>query len=1131
MRGPGGWWSKAAVVGVFLGGVGTSGCLYQQHVVSEPGEHVSRDAIEAIIAQESPVLYRDGQTPIGVFFSQEHRIYVRNDELPEAWVQAIVAAEDQRFFDHPGFDWRGITRAMIQNIKAGRVVAGGSTLTQQTAKNLYYRPDRSFRSKWEELVNALRLEAHYEKREILEFYANQFHVSANGRGLGIAARYFFDKTPGELDTLECAFIAGLVKAPATYNPFVGSTPEKRAEARRRAQARVGYVLDRMLDMGYLEAATHAELKEREVPFKRGTFRYDSSVLVDEVAARLEQAPFPEVFEALGIDNPSTAGVQVVTTLEPIVQRDATYGMWHHLSEIGPWLEGQTAADLRRPEGELAAATPADPLLPHTFSTAKITAASAKAGTLTLDMGGRECTVDKAGIDRMARILTSARVARKRRSGDKREVAAIFDSLPVGAVTWASVREGSICDLELRPGLQGGLVVLEDGQLRAMVGGNDNRNFNRAIDAKRQLGSTWKVLVYATAMHLGWIPTDILDNRTGAFHFEGTWYFPRPDHNPKPFVSLDQAGTMSENLASIWLLHHLLDHVDAETFQDIADQAGLTPSSVGGGRDDWLQKVRDEYGVIATKGTLDRVAFTAAKLEVLADLDWDDPVRLEVQALLHGNGTVRAARDIGARDSRRSAKLKALDFNAARFAGLVGPCAEQLRELTRYAADAAVGRPMGSIPGLGLPAAALPSVEIPSETAFSLLSYQMGESGLRLSCGAPGEGWTSVDTALLGTLSTPAAPRVPGLDEMMLDGRLPLAVFRQIQRTRERRARVLEGQDPYDFEVLRNHPDFRTLVALRHLASRAATYGVTSDLPPVMSLPLGAAEISLEEAALLVQGIATGDLWRFPGVVEVPGGGRERTEASDASTLLIAEIRDRDGKVLWRATPQSTQVGDPMVGRLTGEVLRNVVRWGTGRRAQTAVKVGKNVVPLTGKTGTTNSFRNAAFSGFVPKMGESGWQWGEGFTVTAYVGHDDNTPMSRGGIRIAGSSGALPPWMGAARGLAEAELLGKATPPSTELRVEGGFSRVPLTGDGAGLPIVSGAAAGDGDRTTVVWGAGVLADGTLDAERRLTLLPTDTVPEPQTRPLRPLAPADDVPALEGDEEDDDINPFISPEDDP
>lgn len=1123
----------SVLLAVSVGGL--QGCMYQQHVVNEPGEHISRASIESIIAQESPVLYRDGVTPMGVFFSQEHRIHVPAEELPEAWVQAIVAAEDQRFFDHPGFDWRGIARAMIQNVKAGRVVAGGSTLTQQTAKNLYYRPDRSFRSKWEELVNALRLEAHYEKREILEFYANQFHVSANGRGLGIAARYFFDKTPDELTVLECAFIAGLVKAPAKYNPFVGATEEQRAEARRRAKARVGYVLDRMLDMGTLDAETHAELREQDVPFKRGTFRYDSSVLVDEVAARLEQAPFPEVFEALGIDNPSTAGVQVVTSLDVDVQREATYSVWHSLSELGPWLEGQSADALVLSADRAPPATPDDPLIPHTFSAATVTAADPAKRTLVLDMGGRPCTVDKAGIDRMARILAGARTARKRRTGDKKDVQAIFAALPTGTTTLASVRTGATCDLELRPGLQGGLVVLEDGAIRGMVGGNDNRNFNRAIEAKRQLGSTWKILVYATAMHLGWAPTDLLDNRTGAFQFEGTWYFPRPDHSPKPLVSLDQAGTMSENLASIWLLHHILDHVDAETFRQIAAGAGLTPESVGDDRDAWLRRVRDEYGVISTPRVLDRVAFHAAKLEVLAEYAWDDTVRLEVQALLHGHGTARARRDIGGRDSRRADKLRALDFNALRFSELLPECSGQLRALTRFAADSTIRPSMAGPLDIGLPADAMPANPMPDASRFSGLQYQLdADGGLALTCGNGGEGWSAVDVALLTRFAQPDAPRVPAFEALLLDARLPVGAFAAIQRTRQRRSAVLEGQDPYDFEVLRNHPDFRTLVALRHLAARAAVYGVTSDLPPVMSLPLGAAEISLEEAALLIQGIATGKAWSFPGVVELADGTRQRTPSSDRSTMLIEEIRDRDGQTIWRAEPSERLVGDPAVGRMTGEVLRNVVRWGTGRRARGVATAGKQVVPLTGKTGTTNSFRNAAFCGFVPRAGDDGWSWGDGYTLAAYVGHDDNTPMSRGSVRLAGASGALPGWMGTAAGMATAGLLG--TPDASksgELRVEGGFSRVAVRGDGTGTwePVESQSIQ-DSDRFTVVWGAGVLADGTLDVTRRLTL-PAEPGAEPESvaLPMRPRSGVAPVSTETPEGDDEEIDPIIAPETDP
>ena len=1110
-----------------------SGCLYQRHVVDDPGEHISLASIQAVISQESPVLYRDGETPIGVFFSQEHRIYVNADELPEAWVQAIVAAEDQRFFDHPGFDWRGITRAMIQNIKAGRVVAGGSTLTQQTAKNLFYRPDRSFRSKWEELVNALRLEAHYDKRTILEFYANQFHVSANGRGLGIAARYFFDKTPENLTVLECAFIAGLVKAPAKYNPFVGASEEQRLEARGRAKTRVGYVLDRMLDMGSIDAATHAELREQDIPFKRGTFRYDSSVLLDEVANRLEQAPFPEVFAALGIDNPSTAGVQVVTSLDVNAQLEATYSVWHHLTEIGPLLEGVGADALVVSSNAAPPVTPDEPLTEHSFSLARVTGSDANRRTLSLDLGGRACTVDRSGIDRMAKVLAGARTKRRRRAGDKKDVSAIFAALPPGTLTWVSVREGATCDLELRPKLQGGLVVLEESSIRAMVGGNNNRNFNRVVDARRQLGSTWKILVYATAMHLGWTPTDLLDNRTGAFYFEGTWYYPRPDHNPQPFVSLDQAGTMSENIASIWLLHHLLDHTDAETFRAVAHNAGLTPEAVEDDRDVWIRRVRDEYGVLSTAGVLDRVAFNAAKLEVLSELAWDDPLRLEVQALHHGYGTARAASEIGAGDSRRAVKMRALEFNAQRFAELAPACAEQVRALTRFVADARV-RPSAAA---GAPAVGdeLDSVALgPSPDSFSALSYRFSTEGrAELACGMGEEGWAPVDAILLERLSAVDAPRIPNLDELVLDGRLPYRLFASIQRTRQRRTAVLEGQDPYDFEVLRHHPDFRTLVALRHLAMRAAAYGVRSDLPPVMSLPLGAAEISLEEAALMIQGIATGQQWSFPGAVEMPDGGRQRTPPSDHGTLLVEEIRDRDGNVLWKAAPRPRLVGDPTVGRMTGAILRNVVRWGTGRRALSVARTDGQTVPLTGKTGTTNSFRNAAFCGFVPRSGVEGWSWADGYTLASYVGFDDNKPMSRGGVRIAGSSGALPGWMHTAAGLGSHGLLGKAEPgQSAELRVEGGFSRVALRADGTGIwePVES-ISVEDADRFTVVWGAGVLADGTLDVARRLTLVPEDGV-EAVSRPLpvRMGAEQDDAPEPI-DTPDEDIDPFIAPEENP
>jgi membrane peptidoglycan carboxypeptidase len=279
---------------------------YEVHVVEHPGKHLERSDIMRRISRESPVFYRDGRNKIGVFFGAEHREYVKFDELPEAFVHAIVASEDKNFFTHPGFDIMGILRALVSDIKARRIVAGGSTITQQTAKNLYYRSGRTLSAKLEELVNALRLEARYSKKEILEFYVNQFHVYSNGRGVGIAARYFFDKDVKQLSVLECAFLAGVVKGPFRYNPFVGKTPEKRTAARARALRRTHYVLERMAANGYLTEDQLKELMEQQLHFKKGAFRYAQNVILDYVFDQLTDDHFRTILEEHDIDNPALA---------------------------------------------------------------------------------------------------------------------------------------------------------------------------------------------------------------------------------------------------------------------------------------------------------------------------------------------------------------------------------------------------------------------------------------------------------------------------------------------------------------------------------------------------------------------------------------------------------------------------------------------------------------------------------------------------------------------------------------------------------------------------------------------------------------------------------------------------------
>lgn len=179
------------IIALLAAGGGAYGLYYL--IVEEPCPEMEPEYIASILGRESPVYYRDGKEKIGVLFQDFHRQYLAYNEIPQNFVQALVASEDDQFFTHYGVDIPGIIRAMIANYQAGRIVQGGSTISQQTAKNLFKRDERSYQAKLKELLYALRLEHRYSKEKILEFYANQFYVSGNGHGIGVAARYYFDK--------------------------------------------------------------------------------------------------------------------------------------------------------------------------------------------------------------------------------------------------------------------------------------------------------------------------------------------------------------------------------------------------------------------------------------------------------------------------------------------------------------------------------------------------------------------------------------------------------------------------------------------------------------------------------------------------------------------------------------------------------------------------------------------------------------------------------------------------------------------------------------------------------------------------------------------------------------------------
>ncbi|MFT4622068.1 MAG: penicillin-binding protein 1A [Myxococcota bacterium] len=1032
----------------------SSGCfLYERHIVDEPGQHLDREAIRGIIAQESPVFYRDGATRVGVFFEAEHRHYVSFEELPTAYVVGLIAAEDGDFWTHPGFNVRGIARAMRDNLSAGRVVAGGSTITQQTAKNLYYRPDRTFRSKGFELLNAMRLEARYSKQEILEFYANQFHVTGNGRGIGIAARHFFDKEAQDLTLAESAFIAGLVKAPSRYDPFLGDS-ERRAAAVEASRGRTAYVLGRIadedpsalagpspsdqefLEIRGVQAEARRLLEEGfELEFRRGAFRYDASAVLDEVARRLSEPPFDQVLADAGIDDPATAGIQVVTTLDAPTQHAATYSLWHHLTEVGAWLEKPEVGDFVLKGHRGPRFDPDRAAIAGDFRVACVSEqVEVERKHLRVDLGGTPCTLDRDALVRAAVAVERGKRGDKYAKLPGAQVDAFVDALPVGSVVWVSVRSAeepgdAVCDLELRPELQGSTVVMEGGAIRAMVGGNDNRNFNRAT-ALRQFGSTWKPVVFHAAMQLGWTPDEALDNSRNVFPFSTTFYYPRPDHDPAPEVSMAWAGVNSENLASVWLLYHLTDRLDGEQIRELAASLGLAR------RDD---ETEEDYrrriqlaGVLPTPSRVEEALFLQARGEALANIDGSTHPgdRRALASLLHGWGfDAERARVRRLGPSSRAWKERALDNSwrtlepmlplcEAQHAALEEawserrlPSGDSVADLTLLRDGERVLVACGTAPaGYVSPFEVLPEVYVTVQMEAPPMEVARSRRGPR----------RRVDVA--DSPAVVGGTNLSPIGDMLMDDRLHHESLRKLADGLERRrlAHTLRDSTPdlYAPEFLFWHQDFRVLLSLRYVARLAEQYGVQTDVREVLSMPLGASEITLEESVSLYGGLVSGERWSFPG--DGPGG---PVPSPPTPSLLIAELRDIDGNLLYRARPEAVRVAKPTVAAMTADILHGVVRWGTGRRASGAIQLEGGAVPIGGKTGTTNDFKNAAFLGYAPVAGDDGAFDPPGFVVGVYVGYDDNRPMTNGRIRLAGASGALPAWIGTVHGLADAGHLG------------------------------------------------------------------------------------------------------------
>ena len=510
------------------------------------------------------VYSRDGKLIAQI--GEQRRVPVAWEEIPPQLVDAFLAAEDDRFFEHPGVDWQGLVRAAISNVSAGGVREGGGTITMQLARNTVLTNERTLRRKLKEVFLARRLEREFSKQEILTLYLNRIFLGQRAYGVGAAAQVYFDKRPAELTLAEAALIAGLPRSPSLDNPVASV---------QRARDRRSYVLRRMVETGKISEAERAAADAVPVEARiHGPIVELNAPYVAEMA-RLEMV------QRFG-DAALTEGYRVTTTVDSRLQATADAAARRTL------LAYDRRHGYRGAAARLDASVTSDPK-------AVADALRKFPGRGSLAVGVVESVQDRSAIVR-------------RRDGIAIELGwddlswarpALPDDVlgPAPKTAGDVVAPGDVVYLEPLaegrhrlsqvPAVAGALVALEprDGAIIALVGGFDfgGSKYNRAVQAKRQPGSAFKPFVYSAALERGFTPASLINDAPIVIEGGAGTEEWRPQNITKRFYGptpLREALVRSRNLVSIRLLRATgvgpaMRHISAFGFGPEALPANLT----------------------------------------------------------------------------------------------------------------------------------------------------------------------------------------------------------------------------------------------------------------------------------------------------------------------------------------------------------------------------------------------------------------------------------------------------------------------------------------------------------------------------------------------------------------------------
>ena len=492
---------------------------------------------------------------------EKRRVPVAYDDVPLLVREAFVAAEDQRFFSHHGFDYSGVLRAAVVDLTSGDFSQGASTITMQAARNMFLSFDKTIRRKLQEIFLTYRMEHEFSKEQILITYLNVIFLGQRSYGVAAAAETYFGKPLDQLSVAEAATLAGIPQAPSRFNPITNT---------KAAQVRRHYVLTQMQKLNYIDAGTAQRASQEPVEARDHGIQYDIEAPYVAEMARAE------LVSQYG-DDAVNQGYKVYTTIDGRLQTAANRALRIGLIEYdrrhgyrGPLK--QLNLDERSAPAKLDAALTDIPEIGGLRPALVVSVAPMAARVYIRSVGFAQ--IEWAGLSWAHRRISDTRVGVPPKHAE--------DVVQRGDVVYVVTNGHGVAALAQLPQAQGALVALDpnDGAVAALVGGFDyfDNKFNRVTQARRQPGSGFKPFLYSAALENGFTPSTIVMDAPIVYDDSGQEKIWRPENNEKSFsgpTRLREALVHSRNLVTVRVVRQL----GIDTAINYAAKFGFNPDDM------------------------------------------------------------------------------------------------------------------------------------------------------------------------------------------------------------------------------------------------------------------------------------------------------------------------------------------------------------------------------------------------------------------------------------------------------------------------------------------------------------------------------------------------------------------------